>query len=166
MIPLTLRLLCALLSYNFLASCSGGTEPNEPSIAGIVRTFANGQIEADEDPSDWQPRYDGVSEDRVMFEPASPNPIAAGLGTSFAVHLPVYSTIRVWVVNRRGTVVREIVNVSSHPAGRAWISWDLKNSNGQYVPGGLYRVRFEIISEEGSLERVGSFGDIKVIDLS
>lgn len=163
--------LALVLSILFLPSCGGSTDPDDPPISGIVRTEANGAI-IEEDVLDWQPRMvessgggGGVGvvhtgDSDFAFAPAYPNPATESTALSFT--LPENAVVHVWVVDKDGDKVQDLIAGDALSAGQHTIEWQVKDGSGDVlVPPGLYRVYF-LIKHGKDLTEVRSFGDVGV----
>lgn len=166
------RLLLALgisLCLLTFTSCGGSTGPDEPPIGGIVQTLENGTI-VEDDSLDWQPRlvessgggggHVVVTDNSFSFAPAHPNPATSS--TRFRCALADKSTVSIWIVNGRGTMVATLDAGSVRSAGIYEYEWKVRDDAGNllFAPG-VYRVYFKIIHGVNSTE-VRSFGDVEV----
>ncbi|MCP4634764.1 MAG: hypothetical protein GY855_17690 [candidate division Zixibacteria bacterium] len=149
----TFLLLICLLNISFLPSCHKRSAKPETldfsNFTGITTTEENGTIiERD---GDWC----FVGESSTSFGPAYPNP--ATDHCSISSILRALTNIRIEVYNTDEVLVRTLF--LGIPGGHEVEAvWDLKDSEGERVPQGLYRV-FLVI------DQFQCHGDIQVNEL-
>jgi hypothetical protein len=87
---------------------------------------------------------------------AYPNPfLPSGKEVSFHYILTTTGLLSIDVYDSRGVHIRKIVNMISKTASvhKGEEFWDGKNDKGEFVPAGIYAIRFDIIYSGGTSER-------------
>jgi hypothetical protein len=87
----------------------------------------------------------------LRMSPLVPNPVLSQ-GAFFTLELPAASSVRVFVMDARGRIVRHLVPAgSSFPAGQHRLQWDGRAGGGERLSSGIYFIR--ALTEQGSVER-------------
>lgn len=134
---LSVGTILIILSSFIIHSCKDNKKPTDSisldfsDFRGITATDSTGSIISHD--GDWCLPGDFTSE----FGPAYPNP--AKDSCTIRVVLPALARIKVEIYNHNKTLVATLID------GRAPdyifnLDWNLKNSSGNRVPDGLYRV--------------------------
>lgn len=149
-----------------LLGCSSDSGPFDPTLfkspySGITYTDENGDLIGPVDSGDWQLAW-GASPGGTPIRklvptsmrafPAYPNPFSNSTVLSFTI---AYATeIRLWIKGEAHQLVRSYL--VQNEAGMHEFVWDGKNDQGEQVPDGIYRVYYEI----GTDDPLSGFGDI------
>ena len=77
----------------------------------------------------------------------NPDPIKTTGTASFTLSAPATVTTR--VLTSQGALVRSLLSSAAKPGGATSVAWDRKNSAGQRVPKGTYRLQVDAVNASG-----------------
>jgi flagellar hook assembly protein FlgD len=90
---------------------------------------------------------DGASPLKVLVG-NHPNPFNPTTSVGYAV--PRTGSVALSIYDASGRLVRTLVDVPSHDAGRHSVSWDGRDENGMEVAAGVYFARLTVDSESAT----------------